>query len=218
VADHRLRTSVHGFAIVATVVVLSAWVALAAAAQGRFDVLARDRVAGVGGLTVFTIRDSRTATCYTLFVLEGGQAAVPLPRPAPALTADQLERVRLAETLRDLQAARDRELNRLASSRITNQWLFEYEWERARIQQEYEAAVVALIPGLYPSAQVAPGLPTSSSWEVDAAARRAIAEGEAVVARSEVDDRLQTLLERFAASQGIAPVTSVSGPVPCPAK
>jgi hypothetical protein len=219
VADHRLPTGVRLPAILGALAALWTCLASSATAQARFDVVTGDKVGGVSGLDVYTIRDKQTATCYTLFVLDaarGGDSRLPALPPAPELSSDQLDKVRLAETLRDLQAERDRELSDL-QARTNNLWVFDYEINRAQIEQDYENAVIHLLPGLYPSAQVAPGLPTSSRGEVDAAVSRAMAEGDAITSRSAVDERLLTLLEHFAASQGLAPVTSVSGPVPCPA-
>src|SRR5262245_65274700 len=73
------------------------------AAQSRFELLGQEPVGAVTGLTVYTIRDSVTASCYTLFVLGPDQ----LPPPSPAetevtelLTPEQFERVRVAELLR----------------------------------------------------------------------------------------------------------------------
>lgn len=217
----RLPTGVCAPRLLGAVAVLSTCLASLATAQARFEVVASDRVAGVAGLSIFTIRDSQSARCYTLFVLDAGRTGasqLPVLPPAPEPTAEELDKIRLAETLKGLQAERARELNDL-QARNNGLWVFDYEINRAQIEQDYENAVIQLLPGLYPSAQVAPGLPTSSRAEVDFAVRRAIAEGEALAApRGAIDERLMTLLEHFAVSQGLPQLSSVSGPVPCPAK
>src|SRR4051812_46133772 len=61
-SGHR-ALAVTGFVIVGVLC------GVAAAAQTRFDLLARDSVAGINGLTAYTVRDNQTASCYTVFVL-----------------------------------------------------------------------------------------------------------------------------------------------------
>ena len=87
-----------------------------------------------------------------------------------------------------------------------------YETARQQIQDEYEQAVRDLMPGLNPSAQIAPGWPTTTPDDLAAAVRRAITEGEAVEAeqtRTELNDRL---LGALMANQT---ALAVVGPVPC---
>jgi hypothetical protein len=204
-----------------------------AAAQGRFELLGQEPVAAVNGLTVYTIRDGVTASCYTLFVLDTAQ--VPPPSRAETevtevLTPEQLERVRVAQQLRDAIAARNRSIEDLRS-RSSSMWLVQYENLRLQIDSDYERTVRSLLPGLYPSATLAPswptstlayssgtlapGWPTSSPEEVAAAVRTAIAEGDSVVntaRQSEVDAQMQRLL-KGAASNRLAAV----GPLTCPA-
>ena len=68
------------------------------------------------------------------------------------------------------------------------------------------------MPQLYPSAQVAPGWPTTTPDELAAAVRRAIAEGDAVdtaAARSATEEELFRLI---ASNRGAA---TVFGPIVC---
>ena len=188
-----------------------------AAAQGRFRLLGQEPVAAVTGLTVYTIRDGVTAGCYTLFALEPAQ----LPAPSRAetettevLTAEQLERVRVAELLRDAIAERNRRLVDL-QSQSTSMWAVQLENLRQQIDYDYEQAVRSLLPGLHPRAQVAPGWPTSSPDEVAAAVRTAIADGE-IANDSARQSRVEALMERLlssAASNRLA----AAGPFACPA-
>jgi hypothetical protein len=52
-------------------------------AQARFELLSRDSFAGSPDITVSTIRDRRTSTCYALFIGGQGPAVGPLTAPAP---------------------------------------------------------------------------------------------------------------------------------------
>jgi hypothetical protein len=206
---------------VAGVVTLLAWSIGArndAAAQSRFELLGREPVAAVAGLTVYTIRDGATAGCYTLFVLDSDQ----LPPPSPAetsvtevLTPEQLERVRVADQLRDAIAERNRSIEELRSRSGSTMWLGQYENLRLQIDSDYEQAVRSLLPGLHPSSTLAPGWPTSSPDEVAAAVRTAIADGDSALnaaRQSEVDALMQRLL-KGAASNRLA----AAGPFTCPA-
>ena len=195
-----------------------AWLAIAAAApaQSRFDVLGNDAVNGLNGMTVYTVRDNRTAQCFTLFVTEGdrGATSLPLAIPPPEPTPEQLHKIDAAHALRDIQAEHNRQILALRSRTLF--WVNDYVYDRERIDQEYERAVSTLLPGLYPSASVAPGWPTTSRQEMDAAVNRAITEGDAVaaaLARAPLDDRLRALLERTDAAR--VPRVAVTGPSPC---
>jgi len=185
-----------------------------AAAQSRFELLGRDAVAAVTGLTVYTIRDGVTASCYMLFVLDPAQS----PAPSPAeevLTPEQLERARVAQLLRDAIAERNRRIVDLRS-RSTSMWTVQYETLLQQIDSDYEQTVRSLLPGLYPRAQVAPGWPTSSPDEVAAAVRTAIADGDSVmntVARQSGVEALMQRLLNGAASTRLA----AAGPFGCPA-
>jgi len=211
---HASRWHVAG---VAALVVWSISARSDAAAQSRFQLLGQEPVAAVAGLTVYTIRDSVTAGCYTLFVLDPDQP----PRPSPAepavtevLTPEQLETVRVAELLRDAIAVHNRSIVDLRS-RSTSMWVGQYETLRQQIDSDYEQTVRSLLPGLYPSATLSPGWPTSSPDEVTAAVRTAIADGDSVVntaRQSEVDAQMQRLL-KGAASNRLA----AAGPLACPA-
>jgi hypothetical protein len=188
-----------------------------AAAQGRFQLLGQEPVAAVTGLTIYTIRDGVTAGCYTLFALDPAQVPAPSRAETAAtevLTAEQLERVRVAEELRDAIAVRNRRLEDL-QSRSTSMWAVHFETQRQQIDYDYEQTVRSLLPGLNPRAQVAPGWPTSSPDEVAAAVRTAIADGE-IANDSARQSRVEALMERLlnsAASNRLA----AAGPFACPA-
>ena len=188
-----------------------------AAAQGRFQLLGQDPVAAVAGLTVYTIRDGVTASCYTLFALDPAQVPAPSrgeTATAEVLTAEQLERVRIAELLKDAIAERNRRIVDLRS-RSTSMWTVQYETLLQQIDTDYEQTVRSLLPGLYPRAQVAPGWPTSTPDEVAAAVRTAIADGDSVI-NSARQSGVEALMERLltsAASNRLA----AAGPFACPA-
>src|SRR5262245_17278743 len=133
----------------------------ATAAQTRFDVLGSDVVKGLNGMTVYTVRDNRTAQCFTLFVTDGERGATPLPLaiPPPEPTPEQLDKIDVAQTLRDARAERDRQIFALRSR--TTFWVNDYGFERERIDQDYAQAVREVLPGLHPLATIAPGWPTS---------------------------------------------------------
>ena len=202
-------------AVVTAACVWSIGVSSTAVAQNRFDVLSDDVVAAVSGMTVYTIRDNVTTVCYTLFVLEPSDArSAPIPDPIPVLSAEQLDKVRVADTLKDAMAARDRRLADLRS-RITLLWTVEYETERERIVEGYERVVRGVLPDLYPAAQVAPGWRTTGTEALSEAVRRAIADADAAIAsasRSARDEQFRRLLDRATQSSRL----TVSGPIPCP--
>src|SRR5262249_2484115 len=177
---HASRLHVAG---VAALLVWSIGARSDATPQSRFELLGQEPVGAVTGLTVYTIRDSVTASSYPLFVPGPDQ----LPPPSPAetevkevLTPEQLERVRVAELLRDAIAVRNRSIQDLRS-RSSSMWLGQYENQRLQIDSDYEQAVRTLLPGLHPSSTLAPGWPTSSPDEVAAAVRTAIADGDNAV-------------------------------------
>ena len=208
----RLRT----LAIAASCV--CSFAASPAAAQSRFDVLSVDAIAAVKGMNVYTIRDNQIAACYSVFVIDAPDAAppsLPVQTPVPPPTPEQLEQARVAQALKDAMAIHDRKIAELQSHRLM--WSVEYGTERQRIEDEYELAVRQVLPDLHPTAQVAPGWPTSTREELNAAVRRAIAEAEAVpngaaAARSGIDERLEYLLRRMTAAGRLA----VTGPLACP--
>ena len=228
---HASRLHVAG---VAALLVWSIGARSDAAPQSRFELLGQEPVAAVAGLTVYTIRDSVTAGCYTLFVLDSDQSARPGPAEAAVtevLTPEQLESVRVAELLRDAIAERNRRIVDLRSRSTSTMWVNDYEILRMQIDSEYEQTVRSLLPSLYPSATLAlgwptrplastsgtlaPGWPTSSPEEVAAAVRTAIAEGDSVVntaRQSEVDAQMQRLLKGAASNRFAA-----AGPLACPA-
>lgn len=212
---HASRLHVAG---VAALLVWSIGARTDAAPQTRFELVGQEPVAAVTGLTVYTIRDRATAGCYTLFVLDPDQ----LPPPSPAetavtevLTPEQLERVRVAELLRDAIAARDRSIVDLRSRSSSFMWVNQYETLRQQIDSDYEQTVRSILPGLYPPATVSPGWPTSTPDEVAAAVRTAIADGDSAVntaRQSEVDAQMQRLLKGAASNRFAA-----AGPLACPA-
>jgi len=209
----RLALAITGFAIV--------YVACtdAAAAQARFDLLASDTVGGIKGLTAYTVRDNQTASCYTVFVLDAEKGAVSngaKPSLSPPLNGDQIRTVQTAHTLRELRAERDRQVMDLRGRAFT-MWTIDYDMAREHIEEEYERAVGALLPEVYPSAQVAPGLRTTSRDALDTAVGRAIAEGDAITAAlagASADERVLGLLERIEAAR--LSRLAVSSAVRCP--
>jgi hypothetical protein len=218
VTDARVRAGRLALAITGSVMVCVAR-PVAAVAQTRFDVLASDTVGAINGLTAYTVRDNQTASCYTVFVLDAekiAQANAARPSPSSSLNDDQLRRVRTAQALRDLQDERDRQVMDLRGRRFTL-WTIDYDMAREHIEQEYERGVGALLPEVYPAAQVAPGLRTTSREALDAAVGRAIAEGDAItagLAGSSADQRVLALLERIEAAR--LSRLAVSSAVGCP--
>ena len=192
---------------------------VAAAAQTRFDLVASDTVGGINGLTAYTVRDNQTASCYTVFVLDaekGVASNAAMPPISLPLNADQLRSVHTAQTLRDLKAERDRQVMDLRRRTFTL-WAIDYDMAREHIEQEYERGVGALLPDVYPSAQVAPGLRTTSREALDTAVDRAIAEGDALTAAlagSSAEQRVLAMLERIDAAR--LSRLAVSSAVRCP--
>jgi hypothetical protein len=210
VRSGRLALAIAGFMVV------SAVCSAAAAAQTRFDLLASDTVGGINGLTAYTVRDNQTASCYTVFVLDGARGSATPPSPSPPLNDDQLRSVQTAQTLRDLKAERDRQVMELRG-RMFTLWTIDYDMAREHIEQEYERSVGALLPEVYPAAQNSPDLRTTSREVLDTAVSRAIAEGDAITAAlagSSADQRVLALLERIEAAR--LSRLAVSSTVRCP--
>jgi hypothetical protein len=185
------------------------------AAQGRFELLGQDPVASVTGLTVYTIRDGVTASCYMLFALDPAQLRATSPPITEVLTPEQLEKAHVAQVLKDAMAERNRRIVDLRNH-STSMWTGQYETERERIDSDYEQTVRSVIPNLYPRAQVSPGWPTSSPEEVDAAVRRAIAEGDSATDTVARESRVEALMERLLHSSASARLAA-AGPFACPA-
>src|SRR5262249_17962065 len=151
------------------------------------------------------------------FVLDSDQS----PRPSRAeaavtevLTPEQLESVRVAELLRDAIAMRNQSIEDLRSRGTSSMWV-PYEQQRLQIDSDYDQTVRSLLPGLHPWTTIGPGWPTSSTAEVAAAVRIAIADGDSALnaaRQSEVDAQMQRLL-KGAASNRLA----AAGPFACPA-
>jgi hypothetical protein len=218
VTDERVRSGRLALTIAGSAIVYVAC-SVAAAAQARFDLLASDTVGGIKGLTAYTVRDNQTASCYTVFVLDAEKGAVSnaaMPSLSPPLNADQIRTVQMAQTLSELRAERDRQMMDLRGRTFT-MWTIDYDMAREHIEQQYERAVGALLPDVYPSAQVAPDLRTTSRDALDAAVGRAIADGEAITAAlagSSAEQRVLTLLERIETAR--LSRLAVSSPVRCP--
>jgi hypothetical protein len=218
VTDERVRSGRLALAITGSALACVACTA-AAAAQARFDLLASDTVGGINGLNAYTVRDNQTASCYTVFVLDAEKGAgsnAAMRSFSPPLTADQLGTVHTAHTLRELKAERDRQVMDLRRRTFT-MWTIDYDMAREHIEREYERGVGVLLPEVYPSAQVAPGLRTTSREALDAAVGRAIAEGDAITAAlagSSTDQRVLALLERIEAAR--LSRLAVSSAVRCP--
>jgi len=218
VTDERVRGGRLALAITGSAIVYVACT-VAAAAQARFDLLASDTVGGIKGLTAYTVRDNQTASCYTVFVLDAEKGAVSngaKPSLSPPLNGDQIRTVQTAHTLRELRAERDRQVMDLRGRAFT-MWTIDYDMAREHIEEEYERAVGALLPEVYPSAQVAPGLRTTSRDALDTAVGRAIAEGDAITAAlagASADERVLGLLERIEAAR--LSRLAVSSAVRCP--
>jgi hypothetical protein len=213
VTDARVNCGRLALAIAGSVMVCVA--GTVAAAQTRFDLLASDTVGGINGLTAYTLRDNQTASCYTVFVLDAAKGTA-TPSPSPPLNPDQRRSVQTAQTLRDLKAERDRQVMELRG-RMFTLWTIDYDMAREHIEQDYERGVGALLPEVYPSAQVAPGLRTTSREALDTAVDRAIAEGDALTAAlagSSAEQRVLAMLERIDAAR--LSRLAVSSAVRCP--
>lgn len=186
-----------------------------AAAQGRFELLAGDTIAAVQGLTVYTVRDKRTAVCYTLFVLGPLDAASSSnTAQEPVLTAEDLGKIRVAETLKQAAALRDQKIAALRS-RIGTEWAAQNQAEHERIADEYASVVRSVLPGVvYPPGRLSPAWRTTTADALDEAVRRAIADADALTAaaaRSTLDDQVLQRLNWVTQSARLA----VAGPVTC---
>jgi hypothetical protein len=185
-----------------------------AAAQGRFELLDGDSIAAVQGLNVYTVRDRRTAVCYTLFVLGPLNAAWSNNSvPQPVLTSEELAKIRVAQTLREAATLRDRKIAELRS-RPHAGWPGQDEAAQERINDEYAGVVRSVLPDVYPPGRLAPAWRSTTQEELDDAVRRAIADGDAVTAataRSTSDGQVLQLLNQISQSARLA----VAGPVAC---
>ena len=182
-------------------------------AQTRFELLSKETLAPIKGVSVYTIRDNKAGRCYSLFVLDPDGAPLDAQAPSSVPTTDQMAKARLAQSLKDAGGIRDQKMTDLRQ-RVGSMWTAEYEAARERIEQEYERTVVALLPDTYPATQVAPGFRTMPRERLDEAVRRAIADSDgaaATQARSAVDERTLALLERLDRRASV----TVSGPAPC---
>jgi hypothetical protein len=188
------------------------------AQQTRFEVNSRENVAAVPGLSIYSIRDNQLGACFMLFILEppeAGRFEQPTQPWRSELTAEQAEKVRVAHVLEEAAAARDREVEALRK-RANSLWTIQYEYEFAHIQDEYEQAVRSVLPDLYPSAQVAPGLRTSGFDSVDEAVRRAIGEASAASAAAEQAGIARQLSSAFGRPLDMQKL-AVTGPMACSA-
>ena len=185
-----------------------------AAAQGRFELLDGDSIAAVQGLNVYTVRDRRTAVCYTLFVLGSVNAAWSNNSvPPPVLTSEELAKIRVAQTLREAATLRDRKIAELRS-RPHAGWPGQDEAAQERINDEYASVARSVLPDVYPPGRLAPAWRSTTQEELDDAVRRAIADGDAVTAataRSTSEGQLLQLLNQISQSARLA----VAGPVAC---
>jgi hypothetical protein len=192
---------------------IAATIAASVDAQSRFRVLAVDAIDELKGLQIYTIRDEQTASCYGLVLIGStGLESLPFSNDPRAADPDADRKIRLAHALRDLLATRDRQIAGLQSRHTDGPGTVHYESDREQIEQEYEQGVRALIPQLYPSAQVAPGWRTTSPDALNDAVRRALTEGDAVdaaAARSASDEQLRRLIASNRAS------ATVFGPIAC---
>jgi hypothetical protein len=160
------------------------------------------------------VRDKRMTVCYTLFVL--GPLDAPSARNTgqlPVLTAEDLGKIRVAETLKQAAALRDGKIAALRS-RNALEWAAENEAAHQRIEDEYASVVRSVLPGVYPPGRLSPTWRTTAPDAMDEAVRRAIADGDAVTAaaaRSTFDDQVVQRLNRMTQSASLA----VAGPVTC---
>ena len=204
----------------AAVATLCACVGIAsgAAAQGRFELVRSDAVTGVQGLAVYTVRDNGTAFCYTLFVLGGSDVESSRSNiREPGVTAADLEKVRVAELLKEAMAIRDQRIAELRSPRTLGWQTPQLDTERDRIDEEYERAVREVLPHLYPAARNTPGIRSTSTDVLNEAVRQAIADADAVAAagaRASLEDQMLHALDVITR----APRLAVAGPSPCSLK
>jgi hypothetical protein len=186
-------------------------------AQARFEVSSRESIGAVPGLTVYTLRDTQLGVCFVLFILQPSGAS-PLDQlltqqPLPEPSAEQVEKSRVAQILREAAAARDREVEALRR-RADTLWTVQYELEFARIQDEYERVVRSVLPGLYPTEQIAAGQRTSGWDDVNAAVWRALAEGDAATAAADRTGAARQLSGTLSGLRDIQRLAAV-GPMAC---
>ena len=211
---HVSRLKAAGFTALCACVIGVIGASSGAAAQGRFELIGGDTIAAVQGLTVYTVRDRRTAVCYTLFVLgppDGGSSGYTVQEPV--LTAEDLGKIRVAETLKQAAALRDRKIAAL-QSRTGTEWVAQNQAEHERIDDEYASVVRSVLPGVYPPGRLSPAWRTTTPDALDEAVRRAIADADALTAaaaRSTLDDQVLQRLNWITQSARLA----VAGPVTC---
>jgi hypothetical protein len=189
--------------------------AAAASAQNHFAVAGQTTIPGVSGLRIVTVRDTDMSMCYTLFIVETqAPPAEATTATVPAVdTSAVVQRVRAAATRRD-QAINALNQETQASSALDPTVAARYQAARRKIEDEYEQALRAEIPGSYPWASAVPGV-RSGGWEDPAnATRRALLDPDP-------SSTMKTLVEQFGRLESLliqlieAPRVAVSGPSRC---
>jgi hypothetical protein len=191
-------------------------------AQARFDVLTQHVVPEISGLRVVTIRDTQLSECYALFIMESAAPSAAPDAAAPTTTrADEAAQ----ESLRRIQEAaekRDRQLAELqatvkAPTQYPNDFpsvMRQHETARMKIEEEYERALRAELPGTSPWSSSVPGVRTGGSEELGNAMRRAVLDPDPTAPMKVVAGqlaRLDALLTRLIEEPRLA----VSGPAKC---
>lgn len=178
-------------------------------AQTRFEILGQDTMTNVSGLRIVTIRDNQLSACYTLFVMQSSVApaeeAVAAPTPADEAIRQSVQRIREAADKRDRQVAE------LMSTTSTPG---QFETARVKIEEEYERALMAELPGSHPWASALPGVKSGAPEDSASAIRRAMLDPDPTSSMKAMADRLarlEDLLTRLIEEPRLA----VSGPVAC---
>ena len=107
-------------------------------AQGRFEALSRERVAGAADVEIITVRDKTLNTCYSLFLLNTATPALnPAQIAAPTAEDAAIER---DHRLSELSTAFERARSSVVAGAPGPDWL-KYQWEGQKAQNEFERVV-----------------------------------------------------------------------------
>lgn len=189
-------------------------------AQARFDVLAQQAVSEVSGLRIVTIRDTQSAECYTLFIIESQAPEPAVETSAPAEEAAQasIRRIQDAAARRERQLA---ELQPTGAGQLKHASDFPSvirpaETARLKIEEDFERTLREELPGGPPWASLEPGVKTGGPVDLGNDLRRAMLDTDPASPMKALEGhlaRLDALLTHLIQEPRLA----ASGPVRCPA-
>ena len=218
-----------GTAAVCLAAIVGTTISLFAQNKNRFEILSRDSM-NDGGLRITVVRDNQLSSCFAVFMVES-----PVPPPAPQAdwtpTPAELARQDAILQLRYAAERRDRQLAQLnadftrragrpydsitstSTYAVDPVLLGNYQQDYQKINQEYENAVISLVPGSVPFAVPTPGM-RAGGTDPASVARLALLDPDpnaSLRAMSNQFASIDNALRQLIA----APRLAASGPFPC---